>query len=174
MRRLTVIVALAAMLCGCGSQESFETMMDLPQEPVQAEQMVVMLNLPEQASMQTMGTEQTGSVYFCDDYVLTVQTLPGGDLRKTVMETTGFAPEQLPMIETVQGDAKRYMCVWTSAGETGNQVGRLTLLDDGSYHYILTAMAEESVAGKLSEGEWEQVFSSFKLIAPEDVVNSGS
>ena len=31
MRRLTVIVALAAMLCGCGSQESFETMMDLPQ-----------------------------------------------------------------------------------------------------------------------------------------------
>ena len=78
------------------------------------------------------------------------------------------------MLETAQENAKRYVCVWTAVGENGNQVGRLAVLDDGAYHYILTAMAEESIAGKLSGEVWDDVFSSFRLIAPEDVVSSGS
>ena len=174
MRRLMVIVLLAVMLCGCKGQESYETMMDMLQQPEQAEKMVIMLNLPEEAAEQTMNTEESGSVYCCDDYVLTVQTCQGGDLQKTILETTGFTPEQLPVIETVQGNTKRYVCVWTAVGETGNQVGRLAVLDDGNYHYILTAMAEESAAGKLSEEVWDSVFSSFRVVKAEDVVSSGS
>ena len=174
MRRLMAIMLLSAMLCGCRAQESYETMMDTPQQPEQAERMVIMLNLPEEAAKQTMNTEENGSVYFCDDYVLTVQTREGGDLQKTVRETTGFLPEQLPLIETAQGNIKRYVCVWTAAGETGNQVGRMAILDDGTYHYVLTAMADEASAGKLSEEVWDSVFGSFRVVATEDVVSSGS
>lgn len=174
MRRLLVIAVLGALLCGCKGQESYETMLDGMQGPEQPEKMVIQLNLPEEAAEQTLGTEESGAVYFCDDYTLTVQTRPGGDLRQTVLETTGYLPEQLSMLETAQENAKRYVCVWTAVGENGNQVGRLAVLDDGAYHYILTAMAEESVAGKLSGEVWDDVFSSFRLIAPEDVVSSGS
>lgn len=174
MRRLMAIMLLSVILCGCKSQESYETMMDTMQQPEQAEKMVIMLNLPEEAAKQTMNTEESGCVYFCDDYVLTVQTLQGGDLQKTVLETTGFLPEQLPIIEMLQGNTKRYVCVWTAAGETGNQVGRMAVLDDGNYHYVLTAMAEEASAGKLSDAVWDEIFSSFRVVAPEDEVSSGS
>lgn len=174
MRRLMVILLLSVILCGCKSQESYETMMDTPQQPEQPEKMVILLNLPEEAAEQTMNAEESGSVYFCDDYVLTVQTRQGGDLQRTILETTGFLPEQLPIIETMQGNLKRYVCVWTAAGETGNQVGRLALLDDGAYHYVLTAMAEEACAGKLSEEVWDSVFGSFRAVSPENVVSSGS
>ena len=78
------------------------------------------------------------------------------------------------MIETAQAGAKRYVAVWTSAGEAGNQVGRCAILDDGSYHYVLSVMADEQDAGRLSEGVWKEIFASFRLIAPEDVVSSGS
>lgn len=174
MRKLVVIGLLAVLLCGCKGQESYETMMDGAAVPAEAEEMHIMVNLPEEAAKQAMAIDDSGSVYFCEDYILTVQTLPGGDLQKTVQETTGFLPEQLSMIETAQGNAKRYVCVWTSLGENGNQVGRCTILDDGNYHYVLTAMADEDKAGALSSGVWDGVFSSFRLIAHEDVVSSGS
>lgn len=174
MRKLIVIGLLLLMLTGCKGEESFETMMDGTPEPVQAEKMHIMVNLPEDAAKQVMSSDESGSAYLCEDYVLTVQTLPGGDLSKTLLETTGFTPEKLPLIETVQGDIKRYVCVWTSLGENGAQVCRCTVLDDGNYHYVLTAMADEEKAGELSSGVWETVFSSFRLIAPEDVVSSGS
>lgn len=174
MRKIIVIGLLLLMLTGCGGEESYETMMDGAVEPVQAERMHIMVNLPEEAAKQAMDSEDSGAMYLCEDYVLTVQTLPGGDMQKTILETTGFTPDQLPMIETAQGDAKRYVCVWTSLGENGNQVGRCAVLDDGNYHYVLTAMADEDKAGELAEGVWDTVFSSFRLIAPEDVVSSGS
>lgn len=174
MWKLMVMGLLMAILCGCAQQESYETMMDAVVEPMQAERMVIMVNLPEEAAKQAVLSEESDSVYLCDNYTLAVQTLPGGNLQKTVLETTGFLPEQLSMIETAQAGAKRYVAVWTSAGEAGNQVGRCAILDDGSYHYVLSVMADEQDAGRLSEGVWKEIFASFRLIAPEDVVSSGS
>ena len=174
MGKLMVIGLLLAVLCGCAKQESYETMMDAASEPKQAEKMVIMVNLPEEAAKQAVLSEETDAVYLCDDYTLTVQTLPGGDLQKTLLETTGFLPEQLSLIETAQAGAKRYAGVWTSAGEAGDQVGRCAVLDDGSYHYVLSVMANEKDAGRLAEGVWKDIFASFHLIAPEDVVSSGS
>ena len=174
MRKLVILGLLLLLLSGCKAQEAYETMLDTLQELEQAVPMEIMVNLPEEAAKQAMSSEDSGSVYFCEDYVLTVQTLPGGDLRKTVLETTGYEMEQLSMIETVQGDAKRYVCVWSCVGENGDQVGRCALLDDGNYHYVLTAVADEEKAGRLTEDVWDDVFRSFRLIAPEDKVSSGS
>ena len=173
MRKLIVLSLLVFILTGCKAEESYETMMDGAVEPVH-EKMHIMVNLPEEAAMQTMAAEDSGSVYFCKDYVLTVQTLPGGDLHKTVTETTGFTPDQLSVIATARGDTKCYDFVWTCLGENGDQVGRCAILDDGNYHYVLTAMADEEPAGRLSKEVWNGIFDSFHLIAQEDVVSSGS
>lgn len=174
MRNTIVICLLALLLTGCAAEESFETMMDEVSNPVRAEPMHILIDLPEEAAKQAMSSEENGSVYLCEDYVLTLQTLPGGDLHKTLREATGFEREELALIETVQEEATRYVCVWSSLGENGDQIGRCAVLDDGNYHYVLTAMADEEKAGKLSSGAWESVFSSFRLIEKEDMVNSGS
>ncbi len=174
MRKILVLGMLLALLSGCGEQKSFETVMDTDVEQPQARAMQPVVNLPSEAISQVFSEEEAGQVYFCDEYMLTVEVLQGGDLQKTVQEVTGFAMDQLPILQTVQGDAKRYVCAWSAAGESGEQIGRMCILDDGSYHYVLTAMADAEAAGELTQGPWKEIFNSFRIMAPEDVVSSGS
>ena len=174
MKKLLMILLLCAVLAGCSPKEAYETVSDAVVEPTQAKQMQIVFSIPEDATRQVMEGEDTAQVYFCEDYTLTTQVVESGDLQKTIQETTGFLPEQLSVIQLQQDDAKRYSFVWTAATDTGNQVCRCALLDDGNYHYILTAMADESKAGTLSREVWQEIFRSFRLMAPEDVVSSGS
>lgn len=171
---MSIVLLLAVLLCGCQKQEAYETMHDeLPQleKPVAY---APVFNLPGDALEQVFAGENTGKVYFCDGYVLSMQVLPGGDLQSTVQQTSGFASERLPMMKTEQEDATRYEFVWTAVGETGSQMCRCAILDDRNYHYVLTAMADANQAGELTQTAWNALFSSFRLIHPEDVVNSGS
>lgn len=174
MKKVILFLMLAVLLTGCKPPQVYETMDDSVQVQKPGEKMEILVSLPVDASRQVMSSEENGEIYFCNDYILTMQTVEAGDLQKTFLNATGFKPEQLSVVETQQGDATRYSCVWTAVGETGDQVGRCAVLDDGSYHYVLTAMADASVAGELTEGAWQEIFSSFRLIAPEDVVDSGS
>ena len=57
---------------------------------------------------------------------------------------------------------KRYEFVWAAAGEDGERLGRGVILDDGSYHYCLTAMRPADPE-KTSQIVWSQVFQSFGL-----------
>ena len=136
--------------------------------------MEIIISLPEKAASAVMSSEETGTVYFCDDFVLTMQTTPGGDLHKTVWETSGYAYDRLPIVKTNQGAAQRYDYVWTAAGEQGDEIGRCAILDDGNYHYILTVMADAQKAGELTQTLWNDVFSSFQIVKPDDALNSGS
>ena len=52
MWKLMVMGLRMAILCGGAQQESYETMMDAVVEPMQAERMVIMVNLPEEAAKQ--------------------------------------------------------------------------------------------------------------------------
>lgn len=174
MRKWCVALALLLLLSGCGKTEKYETVMDQTVMPEKEDKMVIMLDLPDNASLQTMESTADCNVYICDDYTLTAYTADGGDIHKTILEATGFPPEQLDIIRTQQGDWKRYVCVWAAAGEPGELVGRCAVLDDGSYHYVLTAMSDAEAAGELSQNEWQSVFRSFRLINQEDVVSSGS
>lgn len=174
MGKIWVVLIAAVLLTGCTGPEVYETMEDSVQVQAPAEKMEILFSLPSDASQQVMSGEENGDVYFCKDYVLTVQTVDGGDLKKTFLNATGFAPEQLSVMQTKQGEAIRYSCVWTAAGESGDQVGRCAILDDGNYHYVLTAMADAELAGELTDGAWRGIFNSFRLVEPEDVVNSGS
>lgn len=153
---------LALVLSGCGVQETYETVKDTLMQPEQGLAKQVVLALPEDASVPAMQSDVSGSLYLCDGYFVTVQTLESGDLQSTIKDATGFDRNLLPIIETVQGDVYRYECVWTAAGETEEQIGRLAVLDDGSYHYVVTAMADASKAGQLTT-KWNQLFSSLTL-----------
>ena len=174
MRKLSIVVLLVLMLCGCQKTENFETVTDQVINAEQGPKMQIMVELPDEAALEVMESSQDCSVYICDDYSLTVSTVEGGDLRKTVLEATGFYPEQLDGITTQHGEFTKYVCVWAAAGESGQQIGRCAVIDDGSYHYVLTALADADKAGILTREGWQTVFRSFRLIKPEDVVSSGS
>ena len=168
MKKCWIVLLSVLLLCGCGNKGALETVMDSPVAPPQAEPREVYVALPQDAAQQTMTSEDSGNIYFCGDYTVTLQTVPAGDLQKTFLDTTGYTKEQLSVMQTEQADYKCYRCVWTAAGERGDQIGRCTILDDGNYHYILTAMADAETAGQLTNGAWEDIFDSFCFALPEE------
>ena len=76
-------------------------------------------------------------------------------------------------MESFRGNAKRYDCVWTAAGEGEDQVGRACILDDGSFHYVVSVMAGQSRSGEL-QPVWQDIFDSFRLADPSIEFNTGS
>lgn len=170
---LILLGAIALLLTGCGAQETFETVADVYVQGQTAERQQVLLNLSEDAAAAVMQSETGGTLYFCDGYTVTVQTMVSGDLDRTLRETTGFRREPLRPVETTAGEVMRYDCVWISAGETGDQVGRAVVLDDGNYHYVVTVMADAAEAGALAE-EWQQLLDSFRIVPAGTAVNTAS
>ena len=64
------------------------------------------------------------------------------------------------MIQTRQDGKDRYDFVWSAAGETGERLGRGAIVDDGNYHYCLSAMRDPGD----TEIPWRDIFSSFSLL----------
>ncbi len=174
MKKCVWILFALLMLTGCSQPKNYETVMDVQVEQIRPEKLEIVVNLPAEAAQSVMASESGETLYLCGDYTLSLRTAEGGDLQKTTLDICGFTPEQLPVMETQQGEYKRYAFVWTAVGETGDQLGRCAILDDGSYHYIVTAMADASVSGDLSEGAWREIFNSFRIVPAEEVVSSGS
>lgn len=161
MKKKLVFIVLAALLAGCyPAQETFETVADVYAVPAAAFAREIKVDLPYEATVLALKDEDAGSIYFCNDYTVTIQTAAAGDLDGTIRSLTGYGQKELTVIETLQGACARYDFVWTSAGETGEQVGRAAILDDGNYHYCLTAMADAAQTTAVSS-EWERLFNSF-------------
>lgn len=137
-------------------------MSDVYDAPAMVQTHQLEITLPKEAAVPSMENEDAGRIYLCDGYTLTVQTLAGGDLDRTLRQITGFGRAQLTVMETRSEDITRYACVWSAAGEGGDQVGRAVILDDGSCHYAVTVMAEASIAGDLAEN-WQEILESVKL-----------
>jgi hypothetical protein len=57
---------------------------------------------------------------------------------------------------------ERYEFVWTSAVDGGEQIGRATILDDGDYHYVLSATVGAELIEEYQE-IWNGIFESFYL-----------
>ncbi len=170
---LCLCLALMLVLTGCGKQESYETISDEYVQPAVATMMQVAVQMPDGAVVAAMENDSNGSIYFCDDYTITLQTTASGDLNKTVCSVTGYEKEQLDLIETGTDYGRRYDFVWVSFGEGEEQVGKAAILDDGNYHYVLTCMTGASNAHALQE-EWQALFSSFCLTAPGEDLYTGS
>lgn len=157
-----VIVALAAlMLTGCGTEETFETISDDLIQPVAAEIREVYVDLPPEAVTPVLEGEGD-CMYICGDYEIYQQTLSSGDLSATVQSVSGYSLDDLTVMETEQGDYKRYDLVWASIGEVGDRVGKACILDDGNYHYCLSVMGDADTAGDHNL-VWQAMFDSFAL-----------
>ena len=168
---LKKIAAMALMLCfliGCAAEPVFEPVTDVyaGTAPLPGTLQVM---VPEKAAVLAAAGEDTARLYFCDGYTMTVQTLIGGDLDRSLRNLTGYGRDRLTVLETLRQGVTCYSCAWTSAGESGDQVGRLVLLDDGSHHYAVSVMAPATDAGALAE-EWEQILSRVTLTGTDPLL----
>lgn len=173
MKKLWVIPLLLLLLAGCGKKPALETVSDQLDTPVVSTMQRIQLQLPPELSAPVLESEDTGRLYLCDDYTLTLQTVEAGDLQRTIRNLTGMEKDNLQIIQTRQGDIKRYQWVWSTAGENGTQIGRACLLDDGAYHYVLTAFSDERKAEKV-QSQWKEVFASFTLATEREEISTGS
>ena len=173
MKKVLSLLMTAALLTGCGAQETFETVEDMiPVQPVAARQQFY-AQLPEDAAAASFSGEDTGELYLCDSGTVTKQVFPAGDLENTLRSVTGQSKDTLQLLQTTQQECLRYDFVWTAAGETELELGRGCILDDGNYHYVLTAMTPESKAQAVRES-WEDMFASCCLLDPGVDLNTGS
>ena len=173
MKKLWIIPLLALLLTGCGKTPVRETVSDVPAAPVMALARRILVQLPPELSAPALQSEKNGNVYICEDYSVTLQTVESGDLNRTIREATGMARESLQIMETKQDGIKRYQWVWAVGGENGVQVGRGCILDDGHYHYVVTAMADEEKVSQVQQS-WQEIFRSFRLADEREEVSTGS
>ncbi len=159
MKRWLWILLPVLLLCGCRTEETMETVSDEWLVPVMAQPREISVRLPENTVMPVL--EQGDSrMYLGENYEIMVETLSSGDLDATIRSLTGYDRERLTVLQTRQGDADRYDFVWTAAGEQGDRLGRGTILDDGNYHYCLSALRETGETLIV----WQDVFESFCLV----------
>lgn len=161
MRKLCLILALGVLLAGCGTVETYETIADEAVVSVLAEPKAVKVDIPDDSVLPAMETD-SGTLYMCNGYDITVQTLESGDLDGTIQQVSGYSRDDLTVMETVSGENRRYEFVWTATGEDGEQVCRAAVLDDGSYHYVLTAQTPAEAYKEYQE-IWNGIFESFAL-----------
>lgn len=162
MKKWFAILLAAVLLCGCGAQPTFETVDDHDSLVASVNTREILVDLPKEAATATMESALGGSLYLCDGYTLTVQTLTGGDLSRTLTEVTGFSQEELRPICTKSAGAVRYDLAWTAAGEGGDQIARAVILDDGVSHYAVSVMADADKGGQLLEA-WQNLLGSVVL-----------
>lgn len=173
MKKIWVIPLLVALLAGCGKRPALETVTDVPYTPVVSAVQRILVQLPPELSTPTLQNELAGKLYLCDDYSVMIQTVEAGDLEKTIRNATGMQKKDLQILQTQQGDTKRYQWVWTANSETGIQIGRGCVLDDGIYHYVLTALTDENTFEKIRPS-WKEIFASFRLASEREEVSTGS
>lgn len=162
MRKLAGFLLIALVLTGCGTAETFETLSDVPVQETLPQPREIWVSLPEQSALPVMESEG-GTLYFCEDFEVAVQTLEAGDLKNTVTTLSGYDPDDLTMIETSRDGIDKYEFVWTMAGEMGQRMGRATILDDGYYHYCLVATIDAELVGEYQE-VFNGIFETFQLV----------
>ena len=166
MRKILLLLLTVFLLVGCGEQAVFETLGQIQHQPQQmALAATVQLSLPASAALQTVSAG-TDRLYECDGYTLTVQTLEGGNLSRTVQTLSGFAPEKLTILET-KTNLQRYDWVWSAMGEDGALLCRAAVVDDGNYHYCVCLIAPAESAASLS-GQWNALLASIALSDPQN------
>ena len=88
MKKLLVLM-LMILLCGCGAQETFETVADEMVLPVLAQPREILLTLPEETLLPAMESDGR-TLYLCNGYDVAVQTLSTGDLNATIRQLSGL------------------------------------------------------------------------------------
>lgn len=160
MRKWWLVTVLCLLLCGCGVKETFETVDDEMAKPVLQQKKEILLTVERDAVVLE---SEAGVLYVCDGYTMSKQILPSGNLNGTMQELTGFDAESLLVIETAVSGVDRYEGVWTAAGEGGDLVGRVVVMDDGLWHYCVTVSCAAEDAPALQQ-TWQKILSSITIL----------
>lgn len=162
MKRMILLFLVLLLLTGCGVAETFETVTDEPVCEVLAQPREMHFFLAEESVLPVMETEGR-KLYLCGEYDVMSQILEGGDLDRTIRQVSGFSPEDLTVIQTGSGDVEKTEFVWTNSTEEGQKICRATILDDGNYHYVLSATV---FADKIEEYQeiLNGIFETFELV----------
>ncbi|MCD7860160.1 MAG: hypothetical protein LUH51_08435 [Firmicutes bacterium] len=159
MKKWIPVAMCALLLCGCAPQ-SWETVTDV-YEPVTLTSAEATVALPEDACVLTLSSDE-GTLYLCQGYEIALLTLPGGNLDATVREVTGYSLSDLAAVQTARGSAQCTQCAFSCQSEDGDTVGRLTVLDDGLFHYCLCLTALAGDTGAL-QATWQAISDSFAI-----------
>jgi hypothetical protein len=162
MKKCGILLILIVLFTGCHREEPMETVSDELLVPVLSPTYEIVVSIPEEATEAVISSQDDQRLYFCNGYTMEIQTLAGGDLEKTVKMISGYQAQDLTIVKTRTKGVKKAQWVWSSVGESGDQLGRAVVLDDGRYHYCVSVMSDASVSGQL-EQEWETVFASVTL-----------
>lgn len=166
-----MILGVAVLLTGCSCKPAYETMGVISPEGEPPVKQQIYLDIPDDAVAAVSDGE--GTLYECGAYDLSMNTVASGDLDATVQNATGYRAKELEILETEQEGYRRYQAVFASAGAQGMKIGRICILDDGAYHYVVVTSAPEEKIRTVQEA-WNALFSSVRLM-PQDVeLNTGS
>lgn len=155
-----MLFVLALLLCGCGAEETFETIADEPVQEVMAKPREISVRLPDNAVAPVLESDER-QVYMSDDYEIVIETMASGDLDATIRAISGYPREKLTVMQTQWDAVSRYDFVWAAAGEQGDRLGRGVILDDGQYHYCMSVLRDSE---KITQIVWDDVFASFTLL----------
>lgn len=161
MKKLFALLLVTVLLTGCAAEQTFETIND-NLDAIAPEAKSISLTLPEDASVATFEGGEKDRLYICDGYTVSLSVADGGDINKTLLKYTGFPKELMTVVETASNGMKRYDGVWSCIGENGEQVGNVTIIDDGTYHYVLSILGDAAISGDLSAA-WNEIKGSFSV-----------
>ena len=162
MKKVIVWMFLLCFLSGCAAQPALETVADAQVvQAVQTAPKQIFVELPEEVAVQTM-EGSSGRYYLCQDYEILIQTMAGGDLSRTIREISGFEKDNLTIMHTNPAGMDRYDFVWAANAEQGEQVGRAVIVDDGSYHYVMTVL-HDAADTENTQIVWRTVFETFTV-----------
>lgn len=159
MKKLCILLLSCCLLCGCRAAPVYETLGgDIHEAGVALKEVV--LAVPEHDTAMAL---DNGTYWVCDAFDLQVQTLPGGDMAATVSALSGLNLDNLTVMTSGSEEMMRYEWVWTAMSEAGQMLCRGVILDDGAYHYCLTAIGPAEQGQKLNL-LWNDIFSSFYAV----------
>lgn len=162
MKKMRIAVAvLALLLCGCGAEETVETISDEILQPVAVEKRQIYLELPAEAASPTV-VSGSDRLYQCETYDIRVQILEAGDLNATIQTLSGYEKDSLTVMQTLKDGYDCYEFVWACAGESGDMVGKAMILSDGSYHYCVSVLGDAACAAE-NKIYWDGLLDSFTL-----------
>ena len=160
MKKVLVILFATVLLCGCTAQ-TFEKVEDMNDVQAMAQPATLLMDLPEEAAAPAM-QDSSGTLYFCGEYDIMVEVMPSGNLDNTLQTLTGFGRNELELVQTVRCGVDCYEGAWSAAGEAGDHVGRVLILDDGSFHYCVSVMAMAEDISTCAD-DWNSILTSVAL-----------
>ena len=158
MKKILGLLLVMVLLTGCDRQV-LETLSDAYEQPQIQPMRTLEVSLPEEAAVMTMSADTYDTIYLCEGYTVTTYIEPAGSLDRTLKTVTGYDSSRLTILETTRDGLACYQCAWSAAGEKEMQVGNAVILDDGTFHYAVSVMADASQAANL-DATWQHILDS--------------